>query len=526
MSETINAKRTAKKKKRILRRILVTLIVLILAAGIGIYVWARLRDRYTVTYDEYTATTGTISNSLSFSGSLALRDSATYTAPSAATVRNVYVASGDAVKKGDRLVRLSSGTTYTADFDGRVNLVSVETGDEVSAGATLVQIADFDHMQVSFRIDEYDIGDVRVGDRCTVTATATEKVFSSRVETINYISSSTGNVAYYTATANVDVDSGVYPGMQVTVTVPQEEAVDVGAEGDALSFTLENQAFVYKMKEDETLEEVYLVSRTRTADRGTGLITSVDGSSFTVLVTSGDFFLTDNIVVSREENHAAESRIGRGNLTRISPRAVTGSGTILSVAVQPGEEVRQGQLLFETIDASFDSPELARAEVKAGVDGVVASISATQGSTLTQSGLVASIYPQDRVWVKAEVTETDLSELTVGQQVKVELDWNQDHGVSYEGTVEMISALGTVGEESTTYPVYISFIPDENTRYSMSALVTTLENGTAEAAQDGDGQEEAPEEAAEPEEGRRGGRPDSGDGVPEERPEGEGRQSG
>ena len=273
-------------------------------------------------------------------------------------------------------------------------------------------------------------------------------------------------------------------------------------------------------------EEVYLVSRTRTADRGTGLITSVDGSSFTVLVTSGDFFLTDNIVVSREENHAAESRIGRGNLTRISPRAVTGSGTILSVAVQPGEEVRQGQLLFETIDASFDSPELARAEVKAGVDGVVASISATQGSTLTQSGLVASIYPQDRVWVKAEVTETDLSELTVGQQVKVELDWNQDHGVSYEGTVEMISALGTVGEESTTYPVYISFIPDENTRYSMSALVTTLENGTAEAAQDGDGQEEAPEEAAEPEEGRRGGRPDSGDGVPEERPEGEGRQSG
>lgn len=257
MSEMINAKRTAKKKKRILRRILVTLIVLILAAGIGIYVWARLRDRYTVTYDEYTATTGTISNSLSFSGSLALRDSATYTAPSAATVRNVYVASGDAVKKGDRLVRLSSGTTYTADFDGRVNLVSVETGDEVSAGATLVQIADFDHMQVSFRIDEYDIGDVRVGDRCTVTATATEKVFSSRVETINYISSSTGNVAYYTATANVDVDSGVYPGMQVTVTVPQEEAVDVVVlKADALSFTLENQAFVYKMKEDETLEEV------------------------------------------------------------------------------------------------------------------------------------------------------------------------------------------------------------------------------------------------------------------------------
>ena len=256
MSETKKGS-NGRKKKRILRRIAGILVLLILLGGVGVYAWAKLRDQYTVTYDEYTATTGTISNSLSFTGSLALRDSATYTASGSATVRNGYVAEGDAVKKGDKLVRLSSGTTFTADFDGRVNLVSVKAGDEVAAGDTVIQIADFDHMQVSFRIDEYDIGDVQVGERCTVTATATEKVFESAVESINYISSSTGNVAYYTATANVDVDGGVYPGMQVTVSIPQEEAANVVVlKADALSFTLENQAFVYKMKEDETLEEV------------------------------------------------------------------------------------------------------------------------------------------------------------------------------------------------------------------------------------------------------------------------------
>ena len=256
MSET-RTRKNGKKKKRILRRILVALILLAALGGAGIYTWAKLKDQYTVTYDEYTATTGTISNSLSFSGTLALRDSADLYRRSKATVRNVYVAEGDAVKKGAKLVRLSNGTTETADFDGTVNQVSVKAGDEVNPGDTLVQIADFAHMQVSFRVDEYDIGDVHVGDRCTVTATATEKVFESRVESINYISSSTGNVAYYTATAYLDVDGGVYPGMQVTVTIPQEEAVDVVVlKADALSFTLENQAFVYKMKEDETLEEV------------------------------------------------------------------------------------------------------------------------------------------------------------------------------------------------------------------------------------------------------------------------------
>ena len=62
---------------------------------------------------------------------MALKDSATYTASSAGTVRNVYVQNGDRVKKGDRLVRLSNGTLCTADFDGTVNMVSVKAGDEV-----------------------------------------------------------------------------------------------------------------------------------------------------------------------------------------------------------------------------------------------------------------------------------------------------------------------------------------------------------------------------------------------------------
>ena len=257
MSET-GGKKSDRKRKKIIRRIMTTVMLFLLLSGAGIMIWARLNDKYTVTYDEYTATTGTISNSLSFSGSMALRSSKTYTASSNATVRNVYVQNGDTVKEGDRLIRLSNGSISTADFDGRVNIVSVEAGNDVAAGDALIQIADFDHMQVSFRVDEYDIGDVRVGDHCTVTATATEKSFDSVIESINYISSSTGNVAYYTANAYVDVDGGIYPGMQVTVTVPQEEAVDVVVlKADALSFSLENQAFVYKRTDGtDALEKV------------------------------------------------------------------------------------------------------------------------------------------------------------------------------------------------------------------------------------------------------------------------------
>ena len=250
-----------RKKKRV-RRVLLFLLILLLLAAVGWFAYNSLKAEYTVTYDTYTATTGSISNSLSFSGNLSLMDSATYSASSSGTVKTVYVAAGDAVDEDDKLVRLNNGETITADFAGRVNKINVAEGDEVSVGEELAQIADFKHMKVSFRVDEYDIGDVKVGQACTVTATATEKQFETAIESIDYISSSSGNVAYYTATANVEVeDASVLPGMQVTVSITQEEAQDVVIlKVDAISFDATNQAYVWMKNEAGELEQKYITT--------------------------------------------------------------------------------------------------------------------------------------------------------------------------------------------------------------------------------------------------------------------------
>ena len=249
------------RKKRILRKILLFLVLLLILGGVGLYAYFSLKMEYTVTYDSYTATTGSISNALSFSGNLSLVDSASYVANGSGTVRTLYVAAGDDVKEDQKLLRLSTGQTVTADFDGRVNVLSVEEGDEVSQGDALVQIADFSHMKVAFRVDEYDIGEVSVGQDCTVTVTALERTFESKVDAIDYISSSNGNVAYYTATAYVDVDEGVLPGMQVTVTIPSEVAENVVIlKVDALSFDFTNQAFVWMRDEAGELYQVYVTT--------------------------------------------------------------------------------------------------------------------------------------------------------------------------------------------------------------------------------------------------------------------------
>lgn len=246
-----------KKKRRLRRWIILILVLALVGAGVWQIGLPMLKASITTTYDEYTATIGSISNALSFSGSFALKDSETLTAGQAATVRTIYVEEGQQVSKGDRLMRLSSGETLKAGFDSTVNVIGVSEGDEVTAQTQLMQYADFAHMQVSIRVDEYDISDVYVGQACKVTVTALEKSFDTTIGQINYVSQSAGSVAYYTATADVTVDEGVYPGMQVTVTIPQQEANDVVVlKMDALSFDAANSAYVYQMDDAGELYEV------------------------------------------------------------------------------------------------------------------------------------------------------------------------------------------------------------------------------------------------------------------------------
>lgn len=247
-----------KKKKRWLKKLILWVLLLLLAAGaVRLFVWPQLVAGATTTYNSYAARIGSISNSLSFSASMAVQNDETLTSDGPATVRQVYVSEGDSVKRGQRLMRLSNGTTLKASFDGEVNLISAEVDDEVSANANLIQIVDFTNMKVSMRVDEYAISQVKIGQKCRVTITALDQTYDTEIAHINRISSGGGNTAYYTVTANLQVGREVLPGMQATVVIPQEEAVDtVILNRDALSFAPDNSAYVLMKGEDEQMRQV------------------------------------------------------------------------------------------------------------------------------------------------------------------------------------------------------------------------------------------------------------------------------
>ena len=247
------------RKRKILKKLIWTAVIL-LVVGIAVWsVYSKLMADYKITYDPYTATTGSISNSLSFTGSMQLINSANYTASADGKVREIYVSEGDKVTDGTKLMRLSGGETIEAEFDGTVSSIDVEKGDEVKSGDSLLTVADFDHMKVSVRVGESNIGEVAEGQSCRVTVSSAGATFDATIDSIDYVSYSGNNVAYYTTIVKVDTSANdnIWPGMQATVTVPLEEAQNVTVlKMEALSTARNNTAYVYKENANGEMEEV------------------------------------------------------------------------------------------------------------------------------------------------------------------------------------------------------------------------------------------------------------------------------
>ena len=246
--KTEGKKKKRSRKKKTLKRLFWLVIILLVLSVVLWSVISKLQAEYR-----------SISNSLSFTGSMQLVNSASYTASSDAKIREIYVAEGDSVKDGDKLIRLSNGQLVEAEFDGTVNTIDVEKGDEVKAGESLITVADFDHMKVSVRIGESNISEVTAGQNCRVTVSSAGATFDTVIDKIDYVSYTGNNVAYYTGTVLVDTTGteNIWPGMQATVTVPQEEAQNVTVlKMEALSTARDNTAYVYKENEDGEMEQV------------------------------------------------------------------------------------------------------------------------------------------------------------------------------------------------------------------------------------------------------------------------------
>lgn len=260
-------------------------------------------------------------------------------------------------------------------------------------------------------------------------------------------------------------------------TVTARYGADLYIEGKSIYTVSSSVSKAYSSVETTVVhsgETVYLLCRNNADRTGKGIITTVSGSDYTVLVTEGNFIIGDSVSIFRDEACTEKERIGRGNVSRVSPTAVTRTGAVISVAVRDGDTVKRGDLLMETLSGTFDGYEMTGTAVTAAEEGVITSVSTVTGSTVSKGDVVAQIAPLSGMRVVVSVSADDRKSLKAGDQVQIELEADESKG--YTGTVRYLTELPQEDTEEVTYQAVIDFTPDENVIFGMPVVVTAGED--------------------------------------------------
>lgn len=340
----------------------------------------------------------------------------------------------------------------------------------------------------------------------TVTAAQTREVYAPIGGTVDHVAVEAGQSVAADDVLLTLQTTKVYAEEDGTVTgvfgQPGDDAESVaeryGAvlyiEGDVLFTVSASTDSAYNATENKLVhvgETVYLECRSNSDRVGVGVISAIEGTSYTVRVNEGVLMPGDSVNVYRSAEYTNSTKIGRGTVSRVNPTAVTGSGGIVRIAVADGQQVKRGDLLMETLTGSFDGLYMSGVDFLAEETGVIKTVQAQQGDTVQKGSVIAVIYPQGSMRVEASVPEDSRGQLRVGQSVTVELA--TDETKVYPGTVAMLSYLAEDGgqDSGVTYKVLVDFTPDEAVHYGMNVVVATVEEAETDAAQ-------APDDAGQP----------------------------
>lgn len=213
-------------------------------------------------------------------------------------------------------------------------------------------------------------------------------------------------------------------------------------------------------------ETVYLKNPNVSGREGVGVITSVNGSAFSIEITDKDTLrLANTVDVYREDDYDEKSRIGRGQVERAASTAVTGAGSVLAVHIEEGQQVKRGELLFETVAGEMDGYAPAGAAVCAPEAGSLKQVNVSAGSRVQKDDVLFILHPDTALEALAYADEEDVVLLEEGMEALVTLDALE--GVTAKG--EIVSIAGV--PDAQGYAVYVAFTLPEGAREGMSVQV-------------------------------------------------------
>lgn len=196
-------------------------------------------------YQEISVKKDSLSSYYTFSGTVEAKVRQTVRSGKAMQIEEMKVEKGDAVKKEDVLLVTTEGEEIKAPLDGEVSNIVAEEDQQVMQGAELLEVVDYDDLQTSMKVDEYDLKSVSEGKEINVTIAALDLKVKGVVSSISQEAINENGVSYFTAVIDLDENKDIRAGMSAEAQILNESVADaISLPMDAVMFDNNDNAYV------------------------------------------------------------------------------------------------------------------------------------------------------------------------------------------------------------------------------------------------------------------------------------------
>jgi multidrug efflux pump subunit AcrA (membrane-fusion protein) len=423
------AKTKAKKKKKVLKRIISIVVVLAILGGIAFGMYTLFKPK---TVDKQILTDfvrrGSIQSTVNGSGVTKAKDATSITLTAGGTVLEVFVREGDYVLAGQELYTIDSSDalaavdaaqktvnnylkqlqaitdsykylTVTADFSGTLlDTADISLGEKVPSGKKLAQLVDDSRMKLELYFSYAYKDSVRVGQSAAVSVPSTMSQLTGTVTAVDYINRvSPEGAKLFRVTVTVDNPGVLTADMGATAVLTDDS-------GEAI-YPFDSGKLDYSRKTDiitKTSGEAQLVNLSSYAQVRAGeMLLKMSANENDEQLAA----LENQLKTAQETLDKAQQNLQ--NFNAVSPI----SGTVLSCALRPGDQVQSGTVAINIADTSV-------------------------------------------MTVEAQIDEINISYVKPGMMATI-MQWSKNGQEMFMGTVESVSMEGNFQNGVSFFPAVI-----------------------------------------------------------------------
>ncbi len=395
----------------------------------------------TTTFRKVSAQTGTISTSVSGSGSVSDSSQLSLTAANAGTVDSLPIKQGDTVKAGQTIAHINSTASAQTVTQKQNQLASAQN----------------DLAQAKQQLESLSIKAPAAGRVKSIVASSGDDL-----STIKPL----GDLAVLSLSRSMTVS------FTPSQTVKSGQAVTVTVSGGTYSGTLSSATSAGQSSQGGQSGQSGGSSGSTVATIASDVPTVGDAATVKLngtVIGTGKIQLTKSVSISNS---------GNGSIAQVyvSENVLVDKGqtlfTLSSSSVQQQISSKQNAVTSAQNDLNDAKTNAAKDTITSPISGIVAELDVKNGDSVANGGTVAVIIDPTTMQTVVSVDELDISKVKVGQKATVSLSAITDK--TFSGTVTQVDPIGTSSNGVATYNVTVTITDPTDVKVGMTTNVEII----------------------------------------------------